>query len=139
MPPDPGSSNRSSASRPSTNSTKRACLSRGVSWGWPNERVLRRIRALAPMPGLALDLEGLEMFVTRAAPASSFPSALEPGEAAVVGTPPALVLRTGDGAVAVERAVLPSQSDGPDTVLGRGELGRTVEKHLAGRNAARVG
>ena len=110
-----------------------------VSWSWPNERVLRRIRALAPVPGLALDLEGLEMFVTRAAPASSFPSALEPGEAAVVGAPPALTLRTGDGAIAVERAVVPAQSDGPDAVLGREELGRTVEKHLAGRTAARVG
>lgn len=110
-----------------------------VNWTWPNERVLRRIRALAPVPGLALDLEGLEMFVTRAAPAKSFPSALEPGEAAVFGAPPALILRTGDGAVAVERAVLPAENDGPDAVLDGEELGRSAEKHLAGRNAARVG
>ena len=110
-----------------------------VTWTWPTARVLQRIRALAPVPGVALDVEGLEMFVTRASAAPSFPSALEPGEAAVVGAPAVLVLRTGDGAVAVERAIFPEGSGGPDAVLGREEVGRTVEKHLAGRNAARVG
>jgi methionyl-tRNA formyltransferase len=110
-----------------------------VTWTWTSGRILRRIRALAPVPGLALDLEGLEMFVTRASPAKSFPSALEPGEAALVGEPPVLVLRTGDGAITVERAILPAGSDGPDAVLERDQLGRNVQKHLAGRNAARVG
>ena len=110
-----------------------------VSWAWPNERVLRRIRALSPVPGLALDLEGLEMFVTRAAPAKSFPSALEPGEAAIVGAPPSLILRTGDGAIVVDRALLPAENDGPDALLDGEALGRVAEKHLAGRNAARVG
>jgi len=110
-----------------------------VSWDWPTDRVLRRIRALAPVPGLAIDVEGLEMFVTRARPAVAFPSALEPGEAAVVGVPPVLILRTGDGAVSVERAVFAAASDGPDAALGRDELGRAVEKHLAGRNTDRVG
>lgn len=36
-----------------------------VDWSWPSERVLRRIRALSPVPGLALELCGQAFFVTR--------------------------------------------------------------------------
>lgn len=72
-----------------------------VDWSWPTERVLRRIRALAPVPGLALKLNDHPFFVTEARPAQEFPSALLPGEA-FLGT--RLLVRTGDGAVAVERA-----------------------------------
>lgn len=111
----------------------------GVVWSWPTERVLRRIRALAPVPGLGLDVEGLELFVTRAAGADSFPSALEPGEAAVYGDPPRLVLRTGDGAIGVLRAVLPAEDDGPDAMLGPLELALTVQKHLSGRDTGQMG
>lgn len=106
-------------------------------WSWPTERVLRRIRALAPVPGLALDVEGLELCVTRAERATDFPSALEPGEAAVFGEPPALILRTGDGAVRVERGVLETGVD-PDQVLGRVELARVVGQHLQ-RSPGRLG
>lgn len=75
-----------------------------VDWRWPSERVLRRIRALAPAPGLALDIEGLELVVTDAAPAHDYPRALEPGEAAALPTGSAVVIRTGDGAVMLLRA-----------------------------------
>src|SRR5690606_32569171 len=37
-----------------------------VHWSWPTERVLRRVRALSPVPGLALELNRLRFFVTRA-------------------------------------------------------------------------
>ena len=74
-----------------------------VDWRWPTERVLRRLRALSPIPGLALELRGLCFFVTRAAIAASFPDALLPGEAFIGER---LVLRTGDGALRVERAHL---------------------------------
>jgi methionyl-tRNA formyltransferase len=66
--------------------------------------VLRRIRALAPAPGLALDIEGLELVVTEAALAHDYPSALQPGEAAALPTGCGAVIRTGDGAVMLLRA-----------------------------------
>ncbi len=72
-----------------------------VDWNWPTERTLRRIRALSPVPGLALELSGQRFFVTEARRATEFPSALLPGEA-MLGL--RLLLRTGDGAVVVERA-----------------------------------
>ncbi len=80
-----------------------------VDWRWPTERVLRRLRALAPIPGLALELHGLAFFVTRASNATSCPEALLPGEAFIGER---LMLRTGDGAVQVERAQLAELSAG---------------------------
>lgn len=110
-----------------------------VEWNWPTTRVLQRIRALAPVPGLGLEVEGLELFVTRAVQTSDYPSALEPGEAAVYGTPSRLVLRTGDGAISVVRAVLPQEDDGPDAFLGPDELAATVRSHLADRDTGDLG
>jgi methionyl-tRNA formyltransferase len=74
-----------------------------VDWRWPTERILRRIRALAPVPGLALEYEGVRFFVTEAARTEDFASALLPGEAFLATR---LLLRTGDGAISVERARL---------------------------------
>lgn len=105
-----------------------------VDWNWPTERVLRRIRALSPVPGLALELNGRRFFVTEACPASGFPSALLPGEA-MLG--PRLLLRTGDGAVVVERAqmapIMTAASAGPDSDedFGGHELrGGSLVSHL---------
>lgn len=109
-----------------------------VNWSWPTERILRRIRALSPVPGLALDIEGLELLVTRAERAADFPVALEAGEAAVHGDPPVLVLRTGDGAVAVERAVVEADGTALDQLLGRAELAAAVRNHLSHRNTGRL-
>jgi methionyl-tRNA formyltransferase len=75
-----------------------------VDFGWATERVLRRIRALSPTPGVALEVEGVALFVTRAEPAASFVAALLPGEAQLSD---ALTLRTSDGAVTVTRAFFP--------------------------------
>ncbi len=83
-----------------------------VSWTWSTERILRRIRALSPVPGLALEVRGIRLFVTRAAAAASYPAALYPGEAATLGAPPEqLVIRTGDGAISVARATLAPTND----------------------------
>jgi hypothetical protein len=60
---------------------------------------------------LAIEVSELRFFVTRAKPASDFVRALSPGEASVVGEPGTLVIRTGDGAIAVERALLDDSSD----------------------------
>ena len=80
-----------------------------VDWHWPTQRILRRIRALAPVPGLALEVNGLEFFAQRACAALTFPEALLPGEAFVGSR---LLLRTGDGAIAIERAQLAEQNTG---------------------------
>jgi methionyl-tRNA formyltransferase len=110
-----------------------------VDFRWPTERALRRIRALAPVPGLALEIEGLELVVTRARRAEDVPQALEPGEAAVVGEPPRLVLRTGDGALAVERAVVELETHETSEVpLSEAETGAAVRGHLAKRRAAKL-
>lgn len=79
---------------------------RRVDWRWPTHRVLRRLRALAPVPGLALEFGGVRFFALRAEEATDFPAALVPGEGAVVGSPPSVVVRTGDGAIRVLRAQL---------------------------------
>lgn len=77
---------------------------------WTTERVLRRVRALSPVPGLALDLDGLCLFVTRAEETSDYPSALRPGEAAAVnGT---VVIRTGSGAIGI-RTATDAETDEP--------------------------
>jgi methionyl-tRNA formyltransferase len=106
-----------------------------VDWSWPTERVLRRIRALAPVPGLVLEIEGLSVVVVRARAATGFPEALEHGEGAVVGDPPRFVLRTGDSAVAVERALLESGVDAEDAVLSASDLAAAIQAHLSGRRA----
>ncbi|HYP77990.1 MAG TPA: formyltransferase family protein [Polyangiaceae bacterium] len=106
-----------------------------VDWSWPTARILRRIRAISPVPGLAVEVAELRFFVTRAEPAGDFVHALEPGEAAVVGRPGTLVIRTGDGAIAVERALLDqgdesiAENDGLDaepSTLDRHELAEAV-------------
>ncbi|HWZ91186.1 MAG TPA: formyltransferase family protein [Polyangiaceae bacterium] len=106
-----------------------------ADWAWPTARVLRRIRALAPVPGLAVDIHGLRFFVTRARSASDFVVALEPGEAAVMGQRETLVIRTADGAVAVERAQL--GADDLDTDEDSSEL-ELNEESLAAAVAARL-
>jgi methionyl-tRNA formyltransferase len=75
-----------------------------VDFGWTTERVLRRIRALSPTPGLGLEVEGIELFVTRAEPAGDFIAALLPGEAHISDE---LSVRTGDGAIRITRAYFP--------------------------------
>jgi methionyl-tRNA formyltransferase len=97
-----------------------------ADFGESTERVLRRIRALSPVPGLALEIEGLGLTVTSARPAAVFPAALFAGEAAVSNG--WLVLRTGDGAIAVERAIVES-SEG-ERELTREALGASVAEHL---------
>ena len=87
-----------------------------VDFGWTTERVLRRIRALSPTPGLALEVEGTPLFVTRAERAADYVAALIPGEAHISA---ALSLRTSDGAIRVSRAFFPeteTQAESPAEV-----------------------
>ena len=106
-----------------------------VEWSWPTARVLRRIRALSPVPGLAVEVRGLQFFVTRAEPAADFVTALEPGEAAVVGDPGTLVIRTADGAIAILRATFADdedeEHDGEPQELDRAALAGIVRSQSA--------
>ncbi len=86
---------------------------------WSTERVLRRVRALAPVPGLPIEIRGVELFVTRAEPASRFPVSLHPGEAAVGAE---VVIRTGDGAIAVTRAAIVDPASDDVVVKDASEL-----------------
>lgn len=102
-----------------------------VDFRWSTERVLRRIRALSPTPGLALALADLAFFVTAASPTSGFLAALEPGEAQIVDQ--RLILRTSDGALMVERALLEGEDDDAD-VLNAEELASRVAERLTSRS-----
>jgi methionyl-tRNA formyltransferase len=103
-----------------------------VDFGWTTERVLRRIRALSPVPGLALTLAELPFFVTRAEPASGFVATLEPGEAQILGG--RLLLRTGDGAIAVSRATREDELGEAIDVNGA-DLARLLAERLGSRAA----
>ncbi len=99
-----------------------------VDFRWPTGRVLRRIRALAPVPGVALEIRGVRVFVTAAERAASFPKVLVAGEAAL--TDAGVVVRTSDGAVLLTRAVLAddgSEADEPPA-LGARALAEYVER-----------
>jgi methionyl-tRNA formyltransferase len=77
-----------------------------VDFHWPTERALRRIRALSPVPGLALEIRGVAFSVIAAERSERVLNALEPGEAGVLSDPPTLIIRTADGAIAIHRAQL---------------------------------
>jgi methionyl-tRNA formyltransferase len=83
-----------------------------VDFRWRTSRVLRRIRALSPVPGVALSIRGVDVVVTEARAATSFPSVLHPGEAAT--TPAGVVVRTADGAVLLARGLVDEGDDGDD-------------------------
>jgi methionyl-tRNA formyltransferase len=88
------------------------------------ERVLRRIRALAPVPGLALEIHGARFTVAGARAAGEFPIALEPGEAAV--TKAGVVIRTLDGAVLVTRATIDVDGDEEPEYVDARELAEAI-------------
>jgi methionyl-tRNA formyltransferase len=98
-----------------------------VRWEWPSARILRRIRALSPIPGLALEVEGVRFHVIAARPAEKYTLALEPGEAEL-DPDQGVTLRTGDGAVVVERATFGDDEERP---VGAIELVRRVHERAA--------
>jgi len=109
-----------------------------LDFGWPTERVLRRLRALSPVPGGLLDVEGMKLVVTGAEPATDFPRALEPGEAATAGEPPRVVIRTGTGAIALTRGQREDE-EAAFVPLDALELGRLVAAHLGRAHASPAG
>lgn len=85
-----------------------------VDWSWPGERIARRIRALSPTPGLALEVRGLPFFATRVRQTKEILPALLPGEAALVRSNGQirLAIASLDGALLIERATLPRRDQG---------------------------
>lgn len=73
-----------------------------LRWSWSTAKVLRRIRALSPIPGAFTEIQGRILTILTARAATQYPRALAAGEAAVVGT--TVVIRTADGAIALVRA-----------------------------------
>jgi methionyl-tRNA formyltransferase len=102
----------------------------GVRWTWATERILRRLRALSPSIGLALEFGGVAFFATRAVAAESYPRALVPGEGALWGDPPHLVVRTGDSAIRITRAAVVEKSGDAVSVDGS-ELARRLSSRPA--------
>lgn len=96
-----------------------------VDWQWPTERILRRIRAISPEPGLLLELNGTGFAVIEAAPTDDYPGALAPGEAFLGRR---LVLRTGTGAITVEKATI---QEGEEVLLACD--GRRLADFLRGK------
>ncbi|HMA93240.1 MAG TPA: formyltransferase family protein [Polyangiaceae bacterium] len=86
-----------------------------VDWRWPTERVLRRIRALSPVPGVLIELNQVRFILIEARPTGDYPSTLEPGEAYLHER---VVLRTGTGAIAVEKAFLDQEDEEPKPISG---------------------
>jgi methionyl-tRNA formyltransferase len=78
-----------------------------LSWSWPVERLLRRIRALAPSPGAFTEIGGAIVTILHARATHDFPRALSPGEGAVVGE--RAVVRAGDGAIELLRGEIDGQ------------------------------
>ena len=88
--------------------------------------MLLRIRALSPVPGLALEIRGVDLFVVEAAVARSFPRALVPGEAAI--TPDGVVVRTGDGRASNLRAHLIDDDADAPLLLGAADLAARIRE-----------
>jgi methionyl-tRNA formyltransferase len=96
-----------------------------LNFGWATERVLRRVRALSPTPGVALSVLDVDLFLTRAEAENDYVAALMPGEAHVSD---ALRLRTADGAIRVTRAYFP---DDETEAAGAQEVARALLKRRA--------
>ncbi len=75
-------------------------------WAESSERVLRRVRALSPEPGVALEVAGLRFELLRAVEDTHVARALLPGEAQIVEG--VVRIRTGDGGILLQRARLES-------------------------------
>lgn len=108
-----------------------------IDFRWPTARVLRRVRALAPVPGVALEIRAARFVVTAAEPAAEFPGALAPGEAATLVD--GVVIRTGDGAVQLTRAVVEDPESLETRELSARDLRDLVEHEgiLIGQVAAK--
>jgi methionyl-tRNA formyltransferase len=84
-----------------------------IRWGAETAAVLRQVRALAPAPGAVTEIGGRVVTVLAASPLERAPAVLEePGEAAWLRG--RAVIRTGDGAVALDRFDIEGEPASPD-------------------------
>ncbi|MCA9640164.1 MAG: hypothetical protein H6718_21975 [Polyangiaceae bacterium] len=100
-------------------------------WRETTERVLRRIRALSPEPGVALELNGVRFDLLVASADSTVSCALLPGEAQLSDA--AVRIRTGDGGIVLERA-----RDESGTEVDRGQLAELVSARSQVIDSSRI-
>jgi methionyl-tRNA formyltransferase len=91
-----------------------------LRWQWPTEKLLRRIRALAPWPGAVTELAGRALVIQKARAVDRPARGLEPGEAYVENE--TAIVRTGDGAI----ALVAGQAD--DEFLDEGSIAKLVSE-----------
>jgi methionyl-tRNA formyltransferase len=91
-----------------------------LRWSWTSAKVLRRIRALSPVPGAFTEIRGQILTILAARPTPDYPRALASGEAAVVGK--TAIIRTVDGAIALVRGEIEG------SVLDEGGLASLVAR-----------
>ncbi len=105
-----------------------------LDWSWDTARMLRRIRALTPLPGVSLEIDSVVFSVTRASACPLTPelAAIEPGEAWVGEE---VILRTVDGGLRVESAELPPPDPITEDEEGGEEDGAVL---VSGRELARL-
>lgn len=86
-----------------------------ISFQWPAEKIVRRIRASSPWPGAFFELAEKTITIVRAEVTEDFPRALAPGEAAVVGDH--VVVRAADDAIRIFSARIVDDDSGEDIDL----------------------
>jgi methionyl-tRNA formyltransferase len=80
-----------------------------ISFQWPAEKIVRRIRAASPWPGAFSEVAGETLTIVHAEVTRDFPRALAPGEAAVVAG--RVVVRAADDAIRLFAARIDSGTD----------------------------
>jgi methionyl-tRNA formyltransferase len=87
---------------------------RVLAWDWTADRVVRRVRALAPVPGALVGIGDQDLVLLRAEVAPAVPRALLPGEGALVDG--RAVVRASDTGVALLEGLLSGRCVGPDDI-----------------------
>jgi methionyl-tRNA formyltransferase len=80
-----------------------------ISFQWPAEKIVRRIRAASPWPGAFSEVADETLTIVHAEVTRDFPRALAPGEAAVVAG--RVVVRAADDAIRLFAARIDSGTD----------------------------
>lgn len=94
-----------------------------LDWTWNAERIVRRVRAASPWPGVFTFIGDRAVTITKAAVTTGLPRALLPGEAGLLGDGTAAV-RAGDSGVQLlaGRVAAATEDDAEDVEVGPREL-----------------
>ncbi len=102
-----------------------------LDWTWTAERIVRRVRAASPWPGVFTFIGDRAVTITRAAVTTKIPKVLLPGEATVLADGTAAV-RAGDSGVQLLAGRVEPVEDGDEEVLlGERGLSEIVANAIA--------